>query len=79
MNANIENSNQPIQSDPGLPGGQPSISVIDAVPAVGFNPIWEQIQIAFTPGNTPRQLFSDNEIADAFAGRIESKTEIERH
>ncbi len=55
------------QSDPGLPGGQPFISVIDAVPADGFNPIWEEIQIAFTAGHTPRQLFSDDEIADAAA------------
>ena len=55
------------QSDPGLPGGQPFISVIDAVPGDGFNPIWEEIQIAFTAGHTPRQLFSDDEIADAEA------------
>jgi len=59
------------QSDPGLPGGQPFISVIDAVPADGFNPVWEEIQITFTAGNTPRQLFSDDEIAAAFdAGEI---------
>src|SRR5438876_4143953 len=55
------------QSDPGLPGGQPFISVIDAIPTDGFNPIWEEVQIAFTPGHTPRQLFSDNEVADALA------------
>lgn len=55
------------QSDPGLPGGQPFISVIDAVPGDGFNPIWEEVQITFTAGHTPRQLFSDNEIADAAA------------
>jgi len=55
------------QSDAGLPGGQPFISVIDAVPGDGFNPIWEEVQITFTPGHTPRQLFSDDEIADAFA------------
>src|SRR5216683_1338725 len=55
------------QSDPGLPGGQPFISVIDAIPTDGFNPIWEEIQITFTAGRTPRQLFSDNEIADAAA------------
>jgi len=59
------------QSDPGLPGGAPFISVIDAIPGDGFNPIWEEIQIAFTPGHTPRQLFSDDEIAAAFmAGEI---------
>jgi hypothetical protein len=55
------------QSDPGLPGGQPFISVIDAIQGDGFNPIWEEIQITFTAGHTPRQLFSDNEIADAVA------------
>ena len=55
------------QSDPGLPGGAPFISVIDAIPGDGFNPIWEEIQITFTAGHTPRQLFSDDEIADAVA------------
>lgn len=59
------------QSDPGLPGGKPFISVIDAVPADGFNPVWEEVQIAFTAGHTPRQLFSDNEVlAAAAAGEI---------
>jgi len=55
------------QSDPGLPGGQPFISVIDAVPGDGFNPIWEEIQVTFTSGHTPRQLFSDTEVEAAFA------------
>ena len=55
------------QSDPGLPGGQPFISVIDAIPGDGFNPIWEEVQITFTAGHTPRQLFSDDEIGDALA------------
>jgi hypothetical protein len=59
------------QSDPGLPGGVPFISVIDAVPGDGFNPIWEEVQITFTAGHTPRQLFSDDEIEAAFeAGEI---------
>ena len=53
------------QSDPGLPGGQPFISVIDAVPTDGFNPIWEEVQITFQPDHTPRQLFSDNDVAAA--------------
>jgi hypothetical protein len=53
------------QSDPGLPGGQPFISVIDAIPGDGFNPIWEEVQITFTPGHTPRQLFSDTEVEAA--------------
>src|SRR5437667_2438278 len=55
------------QSDPGLPGGKPFISVIDAIPTDGFNPIWEEVQITFTKGHTPRQLYSDDEIAAAEA------------
>ena len=59
------------QSDPGLSGGQPFISVIDAVPGDGFNPIWEEVQIAFTSGHNPRQLFSDTDVEAAFdAGEI---------
>jgi len=41
-----------------LPGGQPFISVIDAVPGDGFNPIWEEVQITFTEGKHASQLFS---------------------
>lgn len=55
------------QSDAGLPGGQPFVSVIDAIPGGGFNPIWEEVQIAFINGNTPRQLFSDDEVLNAAA------------
>src|SRR6266702_3168441 len=59
------------QSDPGLPGNQPFVSVIDAIPGDGFNPIWEEVQIAFKAGHTPRQLFSDTEVEAAFnAGEI---------
>ena len=59
------------QSDPGLPGGQPFISVIDAIPGDGFNPIWEEVQITFTDDNTPVQFFSDDEVlAAAAAGTI---------
>lgn len=55
------------QSDAGLPGGQPFISVINAIPGDGFNPLWDECQITFNPGHTPRQLFSDNEVAAAAA------------
>jgi len=59
------------QSDPGLPGGQPFISVLDAIQGDGFNPLWEEVQITFTAGHTPRQLFSDNEVlAAAASGEI---------
>jgi hypothetical protein len=43
----------------------------DAVPADGFNPVREEVQIAFTAGHTPRQLFSGTEVEAAFdAGEI---------
>src|SRR2546425_6012993 len=59
-------------SDAGLAGGtEPFISVLDAIQGDGFNPLWLEVQINFTAGHTPRQLFSDNEIANAFvAGEI---------
>src|SRR5437867_8354256 len=58
-------------SDAGLPGGQPFISVLDAIQGDGFNPLWLEVQVNFRLGHTPRQLFSDDEIANAFvAGEI---------
>ena len=54
-------------SDAGLPGGEPFVSVIDAIQGDGFNPLWQEVQISFTPGHTPRQLTSDDEIGDAVA------------
>ena len=58
------------ESDPGLPGGQPFIAVIDAIQTDGFNPLWAEVQITFN-GGTPRQLFSDDEIlAAAASGEI---------
>jgi hypothetical protein len=56
------------QSDPGLPGGKPFISVIDAIPTDGMNPIWEEVQIQFNAGFTPRQLYSDNDVLAAASG-----------
>lgn len=55
-------------SDPGLPGGKPFISVLDAIQGDGFNPLWREVQIAFNPGFTPRQFFSDDEILAAAGG-----------
>ena len=43
------------------------VSVIDAIQGDGFNPLWQEAQIAFTPGHPPRQLFSDDQIAAAEA------------
>jgi len=57
--------NKIFMSDPGLPGGQPFISVLDAIQGDGFNPLWREFQITFNSGHTPRQLTSDTEVADA--------------
>ena len=55
-------------SDAGLEGGtKPFISVLYAIQGDGFNPLWVEVQISFTDGHTPRQLFSDDEIGDAVA------------
>ena len=56
------------QSDPGLPNNQPFISVIDAIPGDGMNPVWEEVQITFNSGFTPRQFFSDDEVLKAAKG-----------
>ena len=55
-------------SDPGLPGGEPFISVLDAIQGDGFNPLWEEVQIVFNPGHTPRQFTRDDDILQAATG-----------
>src|SRR5712691_5169424 len=47
------------------------VSVIDAIPADGFNPLWQEVQISFNAGFPPRQLTSDTDVAAAAdAGEI---------
>jgi hypothetical protein len=43
------------------------VSVIDAIPGDGFNPIWEEVQITFNQGFQPVQLTSDTDILAAAA------------
>jgi hypothetical protein len=58
-------------SDEGLPGGEMFVSVLDAIQGDGFNPLWQEVQIVFNSGFTPRQLTSDTEIDAAVdAGEI---------
>jgi len=52
-------------SDPGLPGGEPFISVLDAIQRDGFNPLWKEVQITFNAGFTPRQFTRDDDILQA--------------
>ncbi|HEV2104516.1 MAG TPA: hypothetical protein VGU27_02215 [Candidatus Eisenbacteria bacterium] len=52
-------------------GGQPFVSVLDAIQGDGFNPLWQEVEVRFTAGHAPRQLFSDNEVlAAAAAGEV---------
>lgn len=47
------------------------VSVLDAIQGDGFNPLWQEVQIAFAPGQTPQQLTSDTDIlAAAASGEI---------
>jgi hypothetical protein len=66
-------------SDPGLPGGLPFVSVLDAIQSDGFNPLWQEVQITFTAGHTPRQLTSDTDVLAAQASgeiTLSSTTEV---
>ncbi len=53
------------------------ISVLDAIQGDGFNPLWEEWQINFTPGNTPHQFKSDNEVLAAQAAGEITLTDTE--
>jgi hypothetical protein len=45
------------------------VSVIDAIQGDGFNPLWQEVQVVFNTGFPPRQLTSDDDIADAVAAQ----------
>ena len=47
---------------------QDFLSVIDAVPTDGFNPLWRQNLIVFNPGFTPHQFTSDEDVLAAASG-----------
>jgi len=55
----------------GLISGGDFVSVLDAIQGDGFNPLWQEVQIMFNAGFTPRQLTSDTDIlAAAASGEI---------
>jgi len=53
------------------------VSVLDAIQGDGFNPIWEEVQITFNPGNPVRQLTSDTDVLAAAAQGIITLTDTE--
>ena len=57
-------------SDQAVAEGFDFVSVIDAIPADGFNPLWREVPIVFAPGVDPFQLTSDDDIALAEAAGL---------
>jgi hypothetical protein len=63
--------------DAGLPDGGPFVA-LDTIQGDGFNPLWLEVQIAFNPGFTPRQLTGDDAVLDAaLSGEITLSSENE--
>jgi len=53
------------------------VSVIDAIPGDGFNPIWEEVQITFNEGFRPVQFTSDDQVLEAAANGEITLTDTE--
>lgn len=68
--ANNGQQNNIWQCDQCAAGGFDFVSVIDAIPTDGMNPLWLESQIAFNAGHPFQQFFSDDEIAAAAAAGI---------
>jgi len=59
------------QSDACVAAGHPFVSVIDAIPTDGMNPLWQEVQVVFKSTSNCTQFKSDNEVlAAAAAGTI---------
>ncbi len=50
-----------------IPGQGAWIDVLDAIQGDGFNPLWQEVTVAFKAGVTPYQLLSDNDVLAAAA------------
>ncbi len=64
------------QSDE-LVDGAAFVSVLDAIQADGFNPLWEKVLIEFNAGFTPVQFFSDDEVLGAAAAGVITLTDTD--
>ena len=53
------------QSDQAEAAGLEFISVLDAIPGDGFNPLWQEVQIVFVDTANIHQLTSDTDILAA--------------
>ena len=59
------------QSDACVAADHPFVSVIDAVPGDGMNPLWQEVQVVFKSTSNCQQFTSDDEVlAAAAAGTV---------
>lgn len=58
------------QSDGCMPGGHAFVSVIDAIPTDGMNPLWQEVQVVFKSAKNCQQYFSDNQVLAAAAAGV---------
>ena len=59
------------QSDGCNAAGSTFVSVIDAIPTDGFNPLWQEVQVVFPSSSSCQQFTSDDQIlAAAAAGTV---------
>lgn len=60
------------QSDACNAAGHQFLSVIDAIPGDGMNPLWQEVQVVFPDPSQCQQFTSDDQVlAAAAAGRIQ--------
>ena len=60
------------QSDACVAAGHPFVSVIDAIPTDGMNPLWQEVQVVFKSTSSCVQFTSDNEVLAAAAAGVVS-------
>lgn len=53
------------QSDACNAAGKPFVSVIDAVPGDGMNPLWQEVQVVFANPGSCQQFTSDDQVLAA--------------
>jgi hypothetical protein len=58
------------QSDACVAAGHPFVSVIDAIPTVGMNPLGEEVQVVFKSTSNCQQFKSDNDVLAAAAAVV---------
>lgn len=59
------------QSDQCNAAGHTFVSVIDAIPTDGFNPLWQEVQVVFPNSSSCQQFMSDDQVlAAAAAGTV---------